>query len=91
MTVVEIYMLQIRDNHRIQKFNSSLVYQAKHGSWSKNSSAFYYPYGMVIDSSDNIYVADFTNQSTRKFNTSLALTASFGGVDQEQDCLVLRM
>ena len=67
------------NNHRIQKFNSSLVYQAKYGSRS-NNSAFNYPYGMVIDSSDNIYVGDFRNHSIRKFNTSLALTTSFGGV-----------
>ena len=67
------------NNHRIQKFNSSLVYQAKYGSRS-NNSPFHYPYGMGIDSSDNIYVGDFRNHSIRKFNTSLALTTSFGGV-----------
>ena len=72
-----IYVVE-RDNDRIQKFNSSLVYQAKQGSFSR-TSAFYNPYGMFIDSSDNIYVADFTNQTTRKFNTSLTETATFGG------------
>ncbi|MDC1247934.1 PilC/PilY family type IV pilus protein, partial [Pelagibacteraceae bacterium] len=72
-----IYVVE-RDNDRIQKFNSSLVYQAKQGSFSR-TSAFYNPYGMFIDSSDNIYVADFTNQTTRKFNTSLSQTATFGG------------
>ena len=72
-----IYVVE-RDNDRIQKFNSSLVYQAKQGSFSR-TSAFYNPYGMFIDSSDNIYVADFTNQTTRKFNTSLTQTATFGG------------
>ena len=72
-----IYVVE-RDNDRIQKFNSSLVYQAKQGSFSR-TSAFYSPYGMFIDSSDNIYVADFTNQTTRKFNTSLTETATFGG------------
>ncbi len=72
-----IYVLE-RDNDRIQKFNSSLVYQAKQGSFSR-TSAFYNPYGMFIDSSDNIYVADFTNQTARKFNTSLTQTATFGG------------
>ena len=54
------------NNHRIQKFNSSLVYQAKYGSRS-NNSPFHYPYGMGIDSSDNIYVGDFRNHSIRKF------------------------
>ena len=67
------------NNHRIQKFNSSLVYQAKYGSFSRNSP-FYNPYGISVDSSDNIYVGDWGNHSIRKFNTSLALTESFGGI-----------
>ena len=67
------------NNHRIQKFNSSLVYQAKYGSFSRNSP-FYNPYGISVDSSDNIYVGDWRNHSIRKFNTSLALTESFGGI-----------
>ncbi len=65
-------------NHRIQKFNSSLSYQAKTGSYS-TSSGFRYPYGMHIDSSDNIYVTDFYNYAVRKYNTSLTETATYGG------------
>ena len=66
------------NGHRIQKFNSSLTYQSKAGSYS-TSSGFRYPYGMHIDSSDNIYVTDFYNYAVRKYDTSLNETATFGG------------
>ena len=72
-----IYALDLY-NHRIQKKNSSLAYQAKTGSYS-TSSGFRYPYGMHIDSSDNIYVTDFYNYAVRKYNTSLSETATYGG------------
>ena len=66
------------NGHRIQKFNSSLTYQSKAGSYS-TSSGFRYPYGMHIDSSDNIYVTDFWNYAVRKYDTNLNETAKFGG------------
>ena len=72
-----IYGLDINGS-RIQKFNSSLAYQAQTGSWS-TSSGFRYPYGMHIDSSDNIYVTDFWNYAVRKYNTSLSEIATYGG------------
>ena len=72
-----IYALDLY-NHRIQKKNSSLAYQAKTGSYS-TSSGFSYPYGMHIDGSDNIYVTDFYNFAVRKYNTSLSETATYGG------------
>ena len=72
-----IYALDLY-GHRLQKFNSSLTYQAKTGTWS-TSSGFRYPYGMHIDSSDNIYVTDFYNYAVRKYNTSLTETATYGG------------
>ena len=72
-----IYALDLY-NHRIQKFNSSLVYQAKTGSYS-TSSGFRYPYGMHVDSNDKIYVTDFYNYAVRQYDTSLAETATYGG------------
>ena len=72
-----IYALDLYGN-RIQKFNSSFVYQSKVGSYS-TSSGFRYPYGMHIDSNDNIYVTDFYNYAVRKYNTSLTETATYGG------------
>jgi type IV pilus assembly protein PilY1 len=64
--------------HRVQKFNSSLVYQSKVGSYS-TSSGFRYPYGMHVDSNDKIYVTDFYNYAVRQYDTSLSETATYGG------------
>ena len=46
------------NNRRVQKFNSSLSYQGKVGSYS-TSSGFRYPYGMHVDSNDKVYATDF--------------------------------
>ena len=64
--------------HRVQKFNSSLVYQGKVGSYS-TSSGFRYPYGMHVDSNDKIYATDFYNYAVRQYDTSLSETATYGG------------
>ena len=72
-----IYALDLY-NHRIQKFSSSLVYQAKTGSYS-TSSGFRYPYGMHVDSNDKIYVTDFYNYAVRQYDTNLTETATYGG------------
>lgn len=72
-----IYALDL-NNHRMQKFDSSLSYQSQTGSYSA-SSGFRYPYGIHIDSSDNIYVTDFYNYAVRKYDTSLNETATYGG------------
>jgi type IV pilus assembly protein PilY1 len=72
-----IYALDLY-GHRIQKFNSSLVYQAKTGSYS-SSSGFRYPYGMHVDNNDKIYVTDFYNYAVRQYDTSLSETATYGG------------
>ena len=66
------------DNHRIQKLNSSAIYQAKTGSYS-TSSGFRYPYGAHVDSNDNIYVTDFYNYAVRKYDSNLTETATYGG------------
>jgi type IV pilus assembly protein PilY1 len=72
-----IYALDLY-GHRLQKFNSSLVYQAKVGTYS-TTSGFRYPYGMHIDSNDKIYVTDYDNYAVRQYDTSLSETATYGG------------
>ena len=72
-----IYVTDL-NGHRLQKFNSSLVYQAKIGSYS-TTSGFRYPYGMHLDSNDKIYVTDFYNYAVRQYDTSLSEIATFGG------------
>ncbi len=63
--------------HRVQKFNSSLSYQGKVGSYS--SSGFRHPYGMHVDSNDKVYVADFNNYAVRQYDTNLVEQNTYGG------------
>ena len=65
--------------HAVYKINPDTCSESKLvGSWS-TSSGFRYPYGIEIDSSDNIYVTDYYNFSVRKYNTSGTETLSVGG------------
>ncbi len=53
-------------NHRIQKFNSSGIYQAQFGGYGNGNGQFIYPQGIAVDTSGNIYVADTTNHRIQK-------------------------
>ena len=64
--------------HRVQKFNSSLSYQGKVGSYS-TSSGFRYPYGMYVDGNDKIFATDFYNYAVRQYDTSLVEQNTYGG------------
>ena len=67
-----------RNRHAVYKLNMSTCGETKVvGSWS-SSAGFRYPYGIEIDSSDNIYVTDYYNFSVRKYNTSGSETLSVG-------------
>ena len=48
------------------------------GSWS-TSGGFRYPYGIEIDSNNNMYVTDYYNFSVRKYNTSGTELLTVGG------------
>jgi len=65
--------------HAVYKINPTNGTQTKLvGSYS-SSSGFRYPYGIEIDSADNIYVTDYYNFTIRKYNTSGVETSSIGG------------
>jgi len=66
-------------NDRIQKFDSSGVFQSKFGSYGSGNGQFYYPYDIAIDSYNNIYVADTYNNRVQKFNSSGVYQLQFGG------------
>ena len=62
-------------NNRIQKFNSSGVYQSQFGSEGTSNGQFSYHRGITIDSSGNIYVADTGNSRIQKFTDTPDSTA----------------
>ena len=65
--------------HAVYKINPDTCSETKLvGSYS-SSSGFRYPYGIEIDSSDNIFVTDYYNFTIRKYNTGGTETATIGG------------
>ena len=65
--------------HAVYKINPNTGVETKLvGSYS-SSSGFRYPYGIEIDSADNIYVTDYYNFTIRKYNTSGVETSTIGG------------
>jgi hypothetical protein len=61
-----------KDNHRIQKFDSTGTHLATLGSYGSGNGQFNRPRGVAVDSVGNIYVADTNNHRIQKLN-------SFGG------------
>lgn len=68
-------------NKRVQKFNSSYVYQSTIGSYSTTSS-FCDPRGIGIDSNDNIYVADYCQNKIYKLGTGLTTATIVAGISR---------
>ncbi len=66
------------ENQRIQKFNSSGNYLSQFGSAGVNDGQFKFPTGIVLDSSDNIYVVDTEQHRVQKFNNSFAHVVTWG-------------
>ena len=68
-----------QSQHAVYKVNMTTCGSSRVvGSWS-TSGGFRYPYGIEIDSSDNIFVTDYYNFSVRKYNTSGTETLTVGG------------
>ncbi len=71
-----------RYNHRIQKFNSNgnfICKYGRYGGYRPNSEGyFYYPWGLAIDSSDNVYIADSYHHSIRVYDSSCNYVTGYG-------------
>ena len=67
-----------RENHRIQKFNSSGTFLAKWGSQGSAKGKFNLPYGLAVDNSSNVYVADTDNHRIQKFDGSGTFLIKWG-------------
>ena len=61
-------------NHRVQKFNSSGTYLQTYGitgySTTSSNVEFYQPYTMAVDSSGNVYVADYKNHRVQVYDSA---------------------
>ncbi len=56
----------MHDNNRIQKFDSNGNFITKWGFKGTGDGQFDNPYGIAVDSSGNVYVADTDNRSYPK-------------------------
>jgi hypothetical protein len=68
-------------NHRVVKYNSSLVYQSQFGATGvsgADNTHLNTPRSVVVDNSGNIYISDSLNHRVVKLNSSLAYVAQFG-------------
>ena len=61
-------------NHRIQKFDSSGTYLQTFGvtgvSTTTTNTEFFQPYTMAVDSSGNVYVADYKNHRVQVYDSA---------------------
>jgi sugar lactone lactonase YvrE len=67
-------------NNRVQKFNSSGVYQSQFGSAGSGNGQFYSPNSIIIDSGGNFWVTDSGNYRVQKFNSSGVYQSQFGSL-----------
>ena len=59
--------------HRIVKFTATGTFVTQWGSFGTGKGQFFNPYGVAIDASGNVYVADTVNNNVQKFGPSVQL------------------
>jgi len=74
-------------NNKIRKISPSGLVSTFAGSGSQGSAdgqgtaaSFYYPHGVCVDASGNVYVADYNNNKIRKISPSGLVSTLAGGV-----------
>lgn len=65
-------------NNRVQKFNSSGVYQSQFGTAGAGNGQFNNPIGIAIDAGGKIWVADANNNRIQRFSAAGAYETQFG-------------
>jgi len=59
-------------------YSPGATYQRQWGSLGTGNGQFYYPMGTVIDSNNDVYVADYNNNRVQKFNSAGTYISKFG-------------
>lgn len=65
-------------NNRVQKFNSSGVYQSQFGTAGTGNGQFQFPVGIAIDAGGKIWVVDSGNFRIQRFSAAGAYETQFG-------------
>lgn len=68
---------------RVQKFNSSGVYQSQFGKQGTGNGEFKSPEGIAIDSEGNILIADTGNNRIQEFNSAGTFVRAYGSKGDE--------
>ena len=76
-----MWLIQI--TNRIQKFDSTGGFITKWGSEGSGDGQFYDPYGVAVDSSGNVYVADSYNNRIQKFDSNGDFITKWGSPGSE--------
>ena len=66
------------DTMEIQKFDSNGNFITKWGSKGYGDGQFYLPFGIAVDSLDNVYVAEYGNNRIQKFDSNGNFTTKWG-------------
>jgi len=78
-------------NNRVQKFGLDGKFLGKFGSAGSADGQFNLPWGMCLDSDDNIFVADWRNDRVQSFTSDGKWLAGFGTPGTGGDCYNARV
>ena len=76
-SIGNLYVLSGAPYNRVQKFDSNGNYLTSFDGSGGGLGTFNWPYGIAVDSQDNVYISDYYNQAIQKFSSSTSYISSF--------------